>query len=261
MYDSKKRFHTSNGIRFISMNPLAEKYYAWSPYVYCFNNPIRIIDPDGQDGWDVIAGYGIGFVTNIIPGSSALRDTYSPNDPSDYNDALQGIDYASILVGEGMIKTGGTGMVVGTGAVVVGTTVTVSSGGTLAIGGLPVAGAGAVLIKAGAVTAGTGAVLMANGKNNQDAGYNRGKKNEITFTQGKEDKAKKITTHIPDGYEKIKERSKSGMPIFRKGNSYISADKSGHNGGIWKKANSIKDLKDRPTRDGTYDKNLNRIGD
>ena len=49
--------------------------------------------------------------------------------------------------------------------------------------------------------------------------------------------------------------------VVHKGNSYISPDKSGHNGGIWKKANSIKDLKDRPTRDGTYDKNLNRIGD
>jgi len=32
---------------------------------------------------------------------------------------------------------------------------------------------------------------MANGKKNQDAGYNRGKKNEVTFTQGKGDKVKK----------------------------------------------------------------------
>ena len=233
MYDSGKRFHTSNGIRFISIDPLAD--YSWSPYVYCFDNPMRIIDPDGQDGWDVVAGYGIGLVTNIIPGSGALRDAYTPNDPSDYNDALQGIDNASVLVGEGMIKTGGTSMAVGTGAVVVGATATVGSGGALAIGGLPVAGAGAVLIEAGAVTAGTGVILMANGKNNQDAGYNRGKKNEVTFTQGEGDKAKKITTQIPDGYVKIKERSKSGMPIFRKGNSYISPDKDGHNGGIWKK--------------------------
>ncbi|KAB5349528.1 hypothetical protein F9995_04585 [Bacteroides salyersiae] len=51
------------------------------------------------------------------------------------------------------------------------------------------------------------------------------------------------------------------MPIFRKGNSYISPDKDGHNGNIWKKADSIHDLNDRVTRSGTYDKNLNRIGD
>ncbi|UBD67104.1 toxin C-terminal domain-containing protein [Bacteroides salyersiae] len=41
----------------------------------------------------------------------------------------------------------------------------------------------------------------------------------------------------------------------------MSPDKDGHNGGIWKKADSVKDLNDRVTRNGTYDKNLNRIGD
>ncbi|MGJ1016475.1 toxin C-terminal domain-containing protein [Bacteroides salyersiae] len=59
----------------------------------------------------------------------------------------------------------------------------------------------------------------------------------------------------------MKERPKSDMPIFRKGNSYISPDKDGHNGGIWKKADSIHDLKSKKTRDGTYDKDLNKIGD
>ena len=51
MYDSGKRFHTSNGIRFISIDPLAEKYYSISPYAYCGGNPICRIAPYGMDYW------------------------------------------------------------------------------------------------------------------------------------------------------------------------------------------------------------------
>lgn len=36
--------------RFTTVDPLAEKYYSWSPYAYCGNNnPINAIDPNGED--------------------------------------------------------------------------------------------------------------------------------------------------------------------------------------------------------------------
>ena len=37
-----------NGISWMNPDPLAEKYYSVSPYVYCANNPVKYIDPDGQ---------------------------------------------------------------------------------------------------------------------------------------------------------------------------------------------------------------------
>ena len=37
--------------RWFNADPLCEKYYSLSPYVYCGNSPIRHIDPDGMDYW------------------------------------------------------------------------------------------------------------------------------------------------------------------------------------------------------------------
>ncbi len=37
--------------RFMSIDPLSEKYYDQSPYNYVLNNPVRYIDPDGREVW------------------------------------------------------------------------------------------------------------------------------------------------------------------------------------------------------------------
>ena len=43
--------------RFLSMDPLAEKYYHLSPYAYCAGDPVNFVDPDGRIFTDSLAKY------------------------------------------------------------------------------------------------------------------------------------------------------------------------------------------------------------
>ena len=61
---SARHYHPTFSI-WLSVDPMADKYPGVSPYVYCGNNPVRLVDPDGrtivdpngevcyteQDGW------------------------------------------------------------------------------------------------------------------------------------------------------------------------------------------------------------------
>ena len=47
-YDFTGRWQYSIIPSFTSMDPLCEKYYSVSPYVYCLNNPLKYVDPDGK---------------------------------------------------------------------------------------------------------------------------------------------------------------------------------------------------------------------
>jgi len=49
VYDYGFRIYDARIAKFLSVDPLAEKYTAWSPYAYCLNNPIIYIDPDGRE--------------------------------------------------------------------------------------------------------------------------------------------------------------------------------------------------------------------
>ena len=48
-YDYGARHYDSPIGRWTTMDPLCEKYYNVSPYVYCHNNPVNMTDPDGKD--------------------------------------------------------------------------------------------------------------------------------------------------------------------------------------------------------------------
>ncbi len=49
-YDYGARHYDTVLGRFMTVDPLAEKYYSESLYTYCYSNPINCIDPNGKDG-------------------------------------------------------------------------------------------------------------------------------------------------------------------------------------------------------------------
>ena len=52
-YDYGARQYNPITARWDRIDPLAEKYYSISPYVYCMNNPMNAIDPEGMDIWKI----------------------------------------------------------------------------------------------------------------------------------------------------------------------------------------------------------------
>ena len=74
--------------RFSTMDPLAEKYYSVSPYVYCLNNPTRFIDPDGMEPLD--------WLSDLVKSAQQFLFGNAQTPPRE----LQGVDQAKYQISE-----------------------------------------------------------------------------------------------------------------------------------------------------------------
>ena len=80
LYDYGARMQ--DGMRFTTVDPLAEKYYSISPYAYCLNNPVKNIDPDGKDVVVLTApagAHGMGHMAILIQNKDHTWSLWSKN--------------------------------------------------------------------------------------------------------------------------------------------------------------------------------------
>lgn len=65
LLDFGARMFSPSAMRWTTMDPMAEKYYDISPYVYCAGNPVNYVDPDGTTPRIFVEtkGFGHAFVS------------------------------------------------------------------------------------------------------------------------------------------------------------------------------------------------------
>ena len=162
-YYDGARYYAPRLNLWMSTDPLQEKYHNISSYCYTFNNTIKFIDPNGQDGWDKVKGFGAALLDNATGGLINLRSYAGRHvsNPTDFNRGLAAGDAASVGIGT---REGGTGA----GMIASGTTITTVG---LAAEG-PCLGTSTVVVvigggrQQGAVLVAHGSVMAANGAKN-----------------------------------------------------------------------------------------------
>ena len=83
-YDYGARQYDPILARWDRIDPLCEKYYGTSPYVYCHDNPVNRVDPDGKDDYFNSAG---SFMYSTSNGSDVYVNNVLITDVSLNNDA------------------------------------------------------------------------------------------------------------------------------------------------------------------------------
>ena len=73
--DFGARQYSATLSRWLSQDPLSEKYYSISPYAYCAGNPVNLVDPDGRRPIYSTMGYLLGTDDNGLQGNAIIMDS------------------------------------------------------------------------------------------------------------------------------------------------------------------------------------------
>ena len=212
--DFGARFYDSDGVMFLQQDPLLEKYVSIGQYNYCAGNPIRFSDKKGESIKDAVVGYAVGFVTNVVPGTTSLRESYTPTDAGDYNNALQTSDAIAGLTGTALSDAGDGLIATGTGVAATAATVTVATAGASGEVTVPLTAAGKTAALAGLGMKAVGVALMGNSGKNAAKGYEYGNSQPKKTNPKKEarerGKEKRANQPASEDYAKYKAKRLEG---------------------------------------------------
>ena len=90
--------------RWMTPDPLSEKYYGVSPYAFCNNNPVNFVDPDGE--FPFLANFVGGFVSAGVEYGSQIIGNIVSNGFSVESFTNVDIFDIGVAFGEGFITSG-----------------------------------------------------------------------------------------------------------------------------------------------------------
>ena len=218
LYYYGARYYDAKISIFYGVDPKAEVYTSWSPYVYAANNPIRYEDTNGQGPGDRVLGFAAAMVDNAFGGFTNVRSVAAsyvgPDGAADFNMGQDMGDVSSMAIGAMMIESGGGAAA---GGVVVSATVV---GAPVAVTGVVVAAEGTILAVSGAKNlVDQKGRLNVEGQNNQGSGTGRGKNKrqpdqeatgDHTVSNDRGSTTFQRNDRNPSGFQEVKRVDKTG---------------------------------------------------
>lgn len=110
------RYYDSRTSVWLSVDPLAEKYPNVSSYVYCLNNPIKYLDPDGKDWFEYKKGKETKKSWNWNEGSTYVHSLGKDKDGNEKFETLKGFKAVVVFNGSKDEKLGEDGTITGDGS-------------------------------------------------------------------------------------------------------------------------------------------------